>query len=126
MIDPNRIAGDAFGFLKSCSALEATAQRARLCDLAVRRVIASLSAGNAGRLTNWCRRRDESFDEMADIVHAACHAVATGFERDDRPRLPDVLYALEFIECELTDAFGTGRCGHDHELGIPAEFSAIA
>ncbi|GAC1404418.1 MAG: hypothetical protein NVSMB64_07610 [Candidatus Velthaea sp.] len=127
MIHSDHIATRAVDFLQSCTPLAATPERAQLCDLAVRRVIGSLFDGNTSRLENWYNtQRAESVDEMEDILHAACHAVAYGFERDDRGRLADALYALDLIECELTHGAAGRRCCHDHKLGITARFRKIA
>jgi len=129
MIHSDDIAIHAVDYLAVCTDLAPDETRANLCDTAVRRVISALFDGNTGRLAAWYRMhldRSRPESELADILHAACHAVAYGFERDDPARLPDALGALDLIECEIDPASRGRVCCHDHRLGISPVFRLTA
>jgi len=127
MIQSDELAHEASLFLGACSGIEATQQHAALGDLAVRRVVSALYDGDVDRLERWYRlQRDERPDVMADILHAACHAVALGFERDDPARLGEALWALEIMECEVAQPTERRTCCHNHPLGVSIKFQQSA
>jgi hypothetical protein len=119
VIRPDELAQEAIKFLAACSGLGPTPQRTALSDLAVRRIVAALYDGDVDRVTRWYQiQQGEAPDAIADIVHAACHAVARGFERDDPQQLGQALWALEIIECEVTRPTERRQCCHEHPLGV--------
>ncbi|MFN2460979.1 MAG: hypothetical protein ABR591_09870 [Candidatus Velthaea sp.] len=127
MIQSDRLAVEAIDFLEGCAELRYTPQRAALSDVTVRRVIAALYDGDVDRLARWyLSQHDERPEVMADILHAACHAVARGFERDDPSRLAEALWALEIIECEVAHPSESRNCCHEHQLGVATAFRKTA
>lgn len=119
MIRSDELANEAVKFLAACSGLGPTPQRTALSDLAVRRIVAALYDGDIERVARWYQiQQGAAPDAIAGIVHAACHAVARGFERDDPQQLGQALWALELIECEVTRPTERRDCCHEHPLGV--------
>jgi hypothetical protein len=127
MIRSDELAHEAANFLDACSGIEATPQRMALSDQAVRRIIAALYDGDISRVARWYQiQLAQAPDSIADVVHAACHAIARGFERDDLRQLSRALSALEIIECEVTRPTERRACCHNHPLGVTAALKMTA